>query len=132
MKAISLLLALPLFVAAQQSEYTYVFRITADEAQTLFQFQGDDLYSDPFLYQMVDSFRASSPVLPTGHYLFVNAIREGLNIQQHSVHQYGVQQIADGNHLRLEVRDTNGKAVSNGHLLFEEEQIPWQADLQSY
>ncbi|WP_367388552.1 carboxypeptidase-like regulatory domain-containing protein [Lewinella sp. LCG006] len=132
MKAISLLLALPLLLAAQQSEYTYVFQITADEAQTLYQYQGKDLYSDPFLYQLVDSFKTEIPALAIGHYLLVKAAREGLNIQQHSVHQYGVQQIADGNHLRIEVRDTNSLLVANGRLLFDEEQIPWQAELQSY
>ncbi|WP_020535393.1 carboxypeptidase-like regulatory domain-containing protein [Lewinella cohaerens] len=132
MKAISLLLALPLLLAAQQSEYTYVFQITADEAQTLYQYQGEDLYSDPFLYQMVDSFENSIPVLATGHYLLVKAANEGLNIQQHSVHQYGVQQIADGNYLRIGVRNTHGMVAPDGRLLFDEELIPWQASIQSY
>jgi hypothetical protein len=132
MKAISLLLALPLLLAAQQSEYTYVFQITADEAQTLYQYQGDDLYSDPFLYQLVDSFQHKVPTLATGHYLLVRAVREGLNIQQHSVHQYGVQQIADGNYLRIEVRNTHGMVASDGRLLFDDELIPWQASIQSY
>lgn len=117
---------------AQQSAYTYIFQITADEAEQLYQRTEEELYSEPYLYNLIDSFQQQLPVLAPGHYLLVSAEKEKLRIEQKSVHHHAVQSIKNGNQLSLIVLSAENERITNANVYFSDNRMYWQQSKDAY
>jgi hypothetical protein len=137
-----LLLILPLQLAAQDlrwgrknSYFTYIFRLENRDAAELM--QGNRKRSpDPYLTNLHDSFPSDSiyrKKLPTGHYMFVNAIGNRLDYAIHSVNATEVQLYDNRRDLSILVFDIqSGATVTDAVVTVDGKNIPYDTTSLTY
>jgi hypothetical protein len=101
-------------VSMSRSNCTMIYGITDEEALA-FITQKADIPDENWFYNLVDSciINMDSLHLPQGHYLFVRALEEDLEITYRGFHAFSLLSFHDGKHLQLQVIDTLGKIIEN-------------------
>jgi hypothetical protein len=101
-------------VSMSRSNCTMIYQVTDEEALA-FITQTADIPDENWFHNLVDSciINMDSLHLPQGHYLFVRALEEDLEITYRGFHAFSLLPFQDGKHLQLQVIDTLGKIIEN-------------------
>ena len=118
----------------QSSFYTYIYRITPDEAKEICT-NGIWKADDRFLHTPVDSFPTDSTFrkkLPIGHYLKVHTEKNRLRIEFASVLDFDVMILKNNTDLAIRVYDLNGAIIPDADVSVRHKAIRFDGKSQSY
>lgn len=131
--ALSLLLGLS-YLQAQQP-IGLIFRISAEEAKQLYK-QDHKPIPDTYFHTVVDSFgiEGYTPKVEqrNGHYLYVRAHGEELEVLLNSIHTHQVLPINNDRDLMLRVLNEDGEIVEDAELKLGNRTIPYDFSVGSY
>ncbi len=118
---------------AQQSTLTQIYRITAVEAEGLYRNAKANPHEGHFR-ELVDTFYTSSYTrnLPVGHYLYVKAEEEYLDVKLISTHQYFATALNNQRDLSITLLDSLGNFVSDAKLLLDKKEVPFDHETKTY
>jgi len=115
----------------QQSEFTYIFKISSEQALSLYEDSPTEL-DQAFFKQLVDSFPQAETYkkqLPVGHYLKTNARKNIQHTYYQFISDFQTFVLNNSKDLIIQVYDQNGEIkknaevrVGNKQLLFSEKQ----------
>ena len=116
--AYNVTLAQDLTDSRQTSYYTYVFKLSDQEAREVYK---KDLWKvdDSYFHTLVDSFQTDSiyrNILPEGHYLKVNTQKNKLMFHVTSVQNFDVMIARNNTDLVVQVYDLKGNIIPDAHL----------------
>ena len=131
--ALSLLLGLS-YLQAQQP-IGLIFRISAKEAKAVYK-QGQEPIPDTYFHTVVDSFgiEGYTPKVEqgNGHYLYVRANGEELEVLLNSIHTHHVLPINNDRDLMLRVLNEEGEVVEDAKVKLGNRIIPYDASVGTY
>ncbi|MFK7770633.1 MAG: alpha-2-macroglobulin family protein [Saprospiraceae bacterium] len=115
------------------SDLTSIYKITANEAKTLFQKKDMEL-TDQFFHTPIDTFSSSNYKRAelNGHYLFVKAIGSQLHINLKSYNSIHAIILNNQRDLALQVIDSLGNTIENAQIFLGKKQIPFDQKTKSY
>ncbi|MBX2872287.1 MAG: carboxypeptidase-like regulatory domain-containing protein [Saprospiraceae bacterium] len=132
---LALSLMLWLSVLHAQQPIGLIFRISAEEAKELYK-HGDKPIPDSYFHTVVDSFGIDRYVPEAaqrnGHYLYVRANREELEIFLNSTHTHHVLSVNNDRDLMLRVLNEEGTAIEDAQLKLGSKTIPYDPSVGSY
>ncbi|MEM7368278.1 MAG: carboxypeptidase-like regulatory domain-containing protein [Bacteroidota bacterium] len=120
-----------LLTSRSSSFHTYIFRLTEEEASSLY----TNGIEESYLHSLQDSFLTDSGLtksLPRGHYLFAHIELNQLILELHTVSQLQFQIIDNQRDLILVVHDSVGNIIPDAEVLISNKQIPFDSHLQAY
>jgi hypothetical protein len=137
------ILSFQLLGQSQSKAITLIYKITAEEAIDFY--TNEDILTEAsqekYLHNYVDSiqvrngytlkYHSKIEALRHGYYLLVNAKKEKLNIELHSVHDYHIKLI-DDNDLTLQVLNKLNEVQSNAKVTFNNSQMKYNSPKQTY
>jgi hypothetical protein len=118
----------------RNSFYTYIFRITDQEARNIYR-KDLAVVTDDYFRVPIDSFptdKVYTRKLPVGHYLFAYAEADQLVFELQSVNQLIVKILNNKTDLAVHVHDSLGTAVTTARLEVKGRRIPFDQSTQSY
>lgn len=123
----------PLSESRRTSAYRYIYRITPQEALTLYQSKRDKV-SEQYLHTLVDSFPAGNlpPSLPAGNYLFFHAVN---NRQRYELVTEGDVQLKTINNRRdlaITLHTGNGRTIREAKVSAGRRQLVYEPATQTY
>ncbi len=116
------------------SYYTFIYKITNKEAEKLYT-ESYTALSDSLFHTLVDSYPSDSvykKVLPTGHYLYVNATGATLDAAMESVNNLDMAILNNHRDLLLSFHDVNGNAVNTLKPRLGNRNIPFSKKNNAY
>lgn len=137
MKKLNLALSLVLWLSCLQAQQPIglIFRISAEEAKALYK-HGDKPIPDSYFHTVVDSFGMEGYIpqatKQNGHYLYVLAHGEELEIFLNSTHTHHVLSINNDRDFMLRVLNEDGQVVENAHLKLGNKTIRYDPSVGSY
>lgn len=137
MKKLNLALSLVLWLSClhAQQPIGLIFRISAEEAKELYE-KGNKPILDHYFHTVVDSFgiEGYTPRVEqqNGHYLYVRANGEQLDIFLNSTHTHHVLSINNDRDLILRVLNEDGQVVENADLKLGNKTIRYDPSVGSY
>ncbi|RYZ62551.1 MAG: hypothetical protein EOO14_01990 [Chitinophagaceae bacterium] len=113
------------------SVYTYVYKISVDEARKLYR---TDLrkVSDSYLHTLVDSFRYEPPALPAGNYLFANASSNRMHFTLHAAGDVAYKIINNNRDLVVALHNKNGQLLSGAAVRVNNKSLSYDAATETY
>lgn len=96
------------------SYYTFIYKITNEEAEKLYK-ESYTVLADSLFHTLVDSYPSDSlykKALPTGHYLYINSRGATLDAEMESVNNLDMAILNNHRDLLLSFYDVNGNAVN--------------------
>lgn len=123
-----------LLSSRQSSPFTYIYRITDEEAAMAYE---ADYWFDcsPFLHTLVDSFYTDSlPALdlPQGHYLKTTIHKGELKVSMTTVSSFNIAVLNNSADLAIAVQDTLGQVLQNAVVKVGRKRICFDAKTQLY
>lgn len=115
------------------SYFTFIYKITNDEAYTLHEDMAE--MDKSYLTNLVDFYPSDSAYkkkLPTGHYLYINTYQGNLNGELVSVNNVNMYLLNNHRDLILSVYDTMGRIVENARVSIRSKLIRWDSKTQTY
>ncbi|MFK8008848.1 MAG: alpha-2-macroglobulin family protein [Saprospiraceae bacterium] len=115
------------------SEITSIYKITDDEAKTLF-LKRDMELTDNFFHTPIDTFSSSNynRTELNGHYLFVKAINNQLEVNIKSYNFIHAITLNNQRDLAIQVIDSLGNKIEDAIILLGKKQIPFDHKTKSY
>ncbi len=118
----------------RSSYYRYIFRITNEEAQTIYR-KGMDQVAESYFHTVVDSFPSGQPYsrdLPVGHYLLAHAEADHLVYELQSVNHLQVKLLNNKTDLTIHLHDSLGRNIPDARVALKGRHIPYHAPTASY
>ena len=130
----NLSLAQKLIDSRQSSFYTYIYRITDNEAEQIYK---KDLWEvdNKFFHTLVDSFPTDLTFiknLPLGHYLKVHTEKNRLSIDITSVQDFDVMILKNNTDLAIQIYNLNGEIIPDANVSVKLKSIQFDNKSQSY
>lgn len=130
---ISQALAQDLLKSRRSSYYSRVYKLTNQQAESLYQ----DMYDldKSYLNNLIDQFPADSiytKELPVGHYLFVSIVNTDVNYTLRSVDNIFVSFLNNHRDLALILHDSAGREVSDAVVWVRSSHVPFDKSLKAY
>jgi len=116
------------------SFYTYIFKITNQEARQLYR-KDLDAVKDSFFHTVVDSFPTAQTYpkpLPVGHYLITYAEEDQLVYKLQSVGYLQVKLLNNKNDLAIHLHDSLGRPVTDARVRLKKSSISYDAKTGAY
>ena len=116
------------------SYYTFIYKITNKEAEKLYT-ESYTALSDSLFHTLVDSYPSDSvykKVLPTGHYLYINATGATLDAAMESVNNLDMAILNNHRDLLLSFHDVNGNGVNTLKPRLGNRNIPFSKKNNAY
>lgn len=108
------LFAQDLRTSRSSSYFTYIFKLTEQQASEVYQ-KGMSEVADDFFANLVDSFPTDKHYgdsLPLGNYLYVKSVKNMLNLELKSVNNIDVKILNNNQDLAIVVHDSLGNNIS--------------------
>ena len=134
------LLSLPAFSQGRlaktqlRSPYTYVYKITDEQALKIYE-KGPDVVKSGFFHTVVDSFAIGKSYtyhLPQGHYLFMHAQGPDLVYWLETMSKLQMKLLHLQPELALLVHDSLGQLVPDAKVMAGKKQIPFDSKTSTY
>lgn len=116
------------------SHYTYIFRITNDEARAVYR-RGMDKVTESYFRSAVDSFPTDQRYtgkLPIGRYLFAYAAGDELVYELQSVNHLFIKTLNNKTDLAIHLHDSLGRNVPDAVVEIKNRRVPYNAPTHSY
>lgn len=127
---ISALLLAGLTVSAQQSEDVLLYKISPDEARSLYK---GEKPGDHHFHTLVKAYKRTETVaLPAGHYLQLEAWGEDLLVQLKSINSFQTSLIVNEVDFVLQISDSTGQWISDATVKLENKSIPYDPVINAY
>ena len=124
----------PLAKSNRRSYYTYVYRVTGQEAQAIYQ-RGPRVVNASYWHTPVDSFTVSSnynKTLPQGHYLFLHANGPDLVYKLHTYSAVAIKILPVKPALAILVHDSLGTIITDADVRLNSRKILYDPLTQTY
>lgn len=118
----------------QTSVNTYIYRISAEEAQLLYRSTMTKL-ADKHLHTQVDSFATDTedaPPLSPGNYLFVRANDNRLEGELKTIDDLQIKLLNNNRDLIIAIHDKSGRPISNVQVFAGTKRMPYDDVLQAF
>ena len=124
-----------LLTSRQTSYYTYVYKITNEEAGKIYKKGAKtDLY--PFLHSLIDSVETDSLIFDkdfqTGHYLIVYAANSGIHFDLKSINNVDIRVLNNKMDLSVTVYDTLGSSIENAIVKVSGKRVSFDKMTETY
>ncbi|MCB0628367.1 MAG: alpha-2-macroglobulin family protein [Saprospiraceae bacterium] len=118
---------------SQQSSPTYVFQLTAEQAEQIYRGSFEHIQPET-VGMLIDSFilPEEEQVRTPGHYLYVQPQLENLALQIKSYHSFQVNLRNNNRDLALEITDRDGRTPEDALVYLEKRQIPYHSGTGTY
>jgi TonB-dependent SusC/RagA subfamily outer membrane receptor len=115
------------------SVYTYIYKITKQEATTLYK-SGMNKANEKYLHSIADSFKSSDdvPRLLPGDYLFTYASDNKLVFEFHSEGDVECKLINNNRDLVVALHTKAGDLINDAEVFVRNKKIPYDKSIQSY
>ena len=118
----------------QGSEFTYIFKISSDQALSLYENSPTQL-DKAFFEQLIDSFRRYETYqkqLPVGHYVKTNAQKNVQRTYYQYVADFETFVFNNSKDLIIQVYDKDGGIIKNAEILVENKEILFDEKQKAY
>jgi TonB-dependent SusC/RagA subfamily outer membrane receptor len=119
---------------SKESHYTYIFKLTDDEAEKLYQENFNQLDST-FFHTLVDSFITENVYegnLEPGHYIKAKIFKNILEYSLSTVQDFKIEILDNSTDLLIQVFDDQGKVINNADLSIKGKKLRFDKKLQAY
>ena len=116
------------------SEVTSIYKITDDEAEALFKLPTLEM-EDKYFHTFVDTFstnRYHKNESLNGHYLFVKAVNDELNVLLESFLTVSAVTLNNRRDLTIQVIDSLGKVIENAEVFFGKKKLKYDKSIQAF
>lgn len=123
-----------LLTSRNTSYYTYVYKLTNTQARVVYK-RGIDVATPDFFKNMVDSFPADSVYkknLSVGHYMYVKAIENQLNLKVESKTNLFVDIVNNGVDLNIMLHDSSGQLIKDARIKLNRKKISFDSQTGTY
>ena len=120
--------------ARHTSTYTYVYKLSMGEAETLYSSKLEEL-EDHYLQHLQDSFLTDKPDLsriPEGNYLFLWTYENKLHFELKEIGNLELYPINNNHRILLELKRRDGTPVTDALVRMKRKKIPFNSELQAY
>lgn len=131
-------LAQDLLTSRQTSYYTYIFKISNEEAAAIYKQQRKNRKREidlSYFHTLMDSIPTDSLYdkrLPIGHYLKVKTSKDKLECEVASVQHFNAEVLNNSADLQIKIYDTLGNPLPNARVKIRSRSIPFDRKSQSY
>lgn len=119
---------------SSQSPITAIYKITDDEAETLFKLPNLEM-EDKYFHTFVDSFsdnRYHKRESLNGHYLFVKAINDELDVVLESFLTISAVPLNNRRDLTIQVIDSLGNLIEDAQVFFRKKKLKYDKSIQAF
>lgn len=116
------------------STYTYVYKLSMGEAETLYRSKLEEV-EDQYLQHLQDSFLTDRPDLsriPEGNYLFLWTYENKLHFELKEIGNLELYPINNNHRMLLELKRRDGTPVTDALVRLKRKKIPFNSELQAY
>jgi TonB-dependent SusC/RagA subfamily outer membrane receptor len=118
----------------QTSVYTYIYRLSNAETETLFRSDMTKL-KEEHLHTLVDSFitqKEEDPALRPGNYLFVQAIENRLTGELKTIDDLQCKILENNRDLLIALHNKQGQLVSDAQVFSGNRKVPYNSAIQAF
>lgn len=116
-----------------ESPHTYIYQLKNKEVTKIFESRKLEI-EDAYFHTLIDTFstRNYQKPLPPGHYLFVKAQWEKLNLELKSVNAITAKVLTDERDFAVQVADSLGKSIESATVFLGKKEVPFDPKTKSY